>query len=118
MSIVINTKTYSAYQVGTNAVTYAGPNNTVSSSDVLKVARVLPKPQKDFAGVMRPSAKLSRDVVTNEATGTKAVAILELSGSIPVGITPTELDSLIDDLASTAAATFFPTLVTTGQINY
>jgi hypothetical protein len=96
MSLTISTKTYSQDRIAPDAVSYAGPANTLSSKDIVELKRVYPKPVKDFAGVARPSIKTTRTCTLADGV-TKVDAILMTSGSLPVGISDADASSLIAD---------------------
>jgi hypothetical protein len=95
MSITVSTKTYTADRTSPDAIVYAGPSHTISNSDIIEMKRVYPKATKDFAGVARPSIKISRTVTLADAS--KATAILSITGSLPVGTADSDLNSLIAD---------------------
>jgi hypothetical protein len=97
MALTISTKTYNSDRVTPDAVTYVGPSNTLTTKDSIQLSRVYPKPVTGFLGVARPGAKIVRTVVTNATTGETRDAIVNLSGSIPVGIAPADLASMIAD---------------------
>lgn len=100
MSLTISTKTYNQDRIAPDAITYAGPANTVSVQDVLELKRTYPKPTKDNPGVARPYAKLSRSVTIGD---TSQKLILTLSGSIPVGTSSADITSVLTDMGSLIA---------------
>lgn len=97
MTITVNTKAYSFDSTQTpDRNRYTGPAHTFSVKDLLDLARVQPKPNGDFAGVARASAKFTRTVtLPGSTTGT---AIVEVTASLPVGMAEADVDSIRDDM--------------------
>lgn len=95
MSITLSTKSYSQDRISPDAIVYSGPAQTFTVKDNVEVKRVAPKPTKDFRGVSRPQYKITRTVDLDDAT--KKDAILTIGGSLPVGMTPAALSSLVAD---------------------
>lgn len=95
MSITLSSKPYNQDRITADAITYAGPANTISKSDTLEIKRVYPKPVKGFAGVAKPQEKLTRTCTL--ADGTTADAILNISGSLPVGMSDADITALLTD---------------------
>ena len=116
MKITFNSKDYAAASITADAVTYTGPAHSLVGKDTVAMRRVLPKPVKDFAGVMRPNLKFVRTVTINAESGTKGDAIVDVSGSLPVGMTQSDVDALVADIALAMSATFARDLFRTGQI--
>lgn len=101
----VNTRTYSPNKVQPDAVGYAGPAHTFSSKDTIELKRVEPKPTSTFKGVARPTFKQVQTVEIDSVTGATADAIIQLTASLPVGMTDAAIDALLDDLAAFAAST-------------
>lgn len=116
MKITFNSKDYAAASITPDAVTYTGPNHNLVGKDTVALRRVLPKPVKDFAGVLRPNLKFVRTVTTNAEQGIKGDAIVDVSGSLPVGMTQSDIDALVADIASAMEAVFARDLFRQGQI--
>lgn len=95
----INTVVYAPFRLMPDSSVYAAPTNTVSFVDTISLSRVFPKPVKDNLGVGRP--KLKRVKTLTLADGTKKDAIIEVSGSIPVGASDSDVLALLDDVADT-----------------
>lgn len=95
MSITVSTKSYNQDRIAQDVISYAGPAQTLSHSDVLELKRVYPKPVKGFAGVAKPQEKLTRTVTL--ADGTTSAAILTISASLPVGIADADITTLLTD---------------------
>lgn len=104
MSLTVSTKTYAKARSLPDSIQYNGPANTLSVKDSIEYKRVYPKPTKDFAGVGRPTAKITR---TN-ALGVDSM--LQVTGSIAVGTTPTEITALVADLISLVGLASFLSL--------
>lgn len=107
MSITINTKIFKIQRTQPDSVTYKGPASTLSKTDSLVAKRTMPKPSSDFTSVGRPSLKRTRDVVVDTVSGKTRPAVLELTGSLPVGMTAAEITELVTDLVSAATLAAF-----------
>lgn len=100
--MLFNTRTYSVDRVSPDAVSYAGPANTLTVKDVIDLKRIMPKPdtKSGFLGVAKPLAKITKTVVINATTGQTADMIFNLSASIPVGTAGADVDATLADLAA------------------
>lgn len=98
--MLLNTRTYNIDQTKPDAITYAGPAHTFSRKDIFQMSRVMPKPTATFAGVARPAAKRVLSVVVNATTGARADSILNISGSMPVGMADADIDAILADGAA------------------
>jgi hypothetical protein len=94
----LNTRTYNRHRGLPDSVFYAGPAHTFSNTDLVELKRTEPKPTRDNAGVAKPLFRVNRTVDTGVET--KGTAIVTLQGSLPVGMSSTDVDSLLADLAS------------------
>lgn len=99
MSLTINTIAFTAYRSQPDSLVLAAPTNGVSMTDTVALSRVFPKPVKDNLGVGRP--RLKRVKTLTLANGTKKDAIIEVSGSVPVGASDADVLALLDDVADT-----------------
>lgn len=115
--MLFNTRTYAVDRVQPDSVAYAGPAKSLTNKDDLVLSRVYPKPTSAFAGVAKPSAKLTKTVVTNSTLGTTADAIVRFEGSLPVGISNADVDALLADFASWLATADAKSLFKTLDIN-
>lgn len=97
MSLTVSTKTYNEFRQQPDAIAYAGPANTISSKDLIELKRVLPKPTATFAGVARPNVKF---VQTQDLGDQSVDAIVNVTGSLPVGMTSAAIEDLRDDVVS------------------
>lgn len=104
MSITVNTKIFKIQRTQPDSVVYKGPAGSLSKTDSLVFKRTMPKPSSDFTSVGRPSIKRTRDVVVDSISGKTRPAVLELTGSLPVGMTAVEITELVTDLVSAASA--------------
>jgi len=95
MSLTLNTKSYNQDRISPDSIVYSGPAQTFTIKDSVELKRVAPKPTKDFRGVSRPQIKLVRTVTLDDAS--KKDAILTIGGSLPVGMTATDITSLVAD---------------------
>lgn len=105
MALTINTRTYNLDRSNPDAVSYTGPAHTFTITDKADLKRVAPKPTKDFAGVARPTFKLTKSVVVDSVSGARADAIVTLSASLPVGMADADVTALLADIAAFAAGT-------------
>lgn len=103
MAIVLNTVSFSmdTYQTP-NRVTYVSPANTFTTKDVLSLSRTPAKPGGGTRGVARSAAKRTRTVTLDD--GTKQDAIVEITCSLPVGMSKTDADALRDDVGDFAVS--------------
>jgi len=107
MAFSFNSKTFLPYAVGANSVLYAGPDNTVTQKDQVRLSRVEPKPVTTSSGVGRADFVLTRTVALTGAVEDQRDAIIKIGGQIPVGIAEVDVDELQDDItAYTASAAF------------
>jgi hypothetical protein len=97
MTITVNTKPYSSYRALPDSNTMSGPAHTASVHDTIAFRRKFAVKTKDFAGVNRPGVKLVRTLTLADAT--KADALIDISGSIPVGAADADILSLLSDAA-------------------
>lgn len=76
-----------------NRSTYVGPGHTAASSNMMQLYRTLPKRSGDYLGSSKVSVKLTRTRTVGNAAGLDIPAqdIAEVSFSIPVGVTATEM---------------------------
>lgn len=115
----INSKTFAQDTDPTkDSRLYKGPGHTFSTPDILVVKRVDPKPSKTSNGVHRVSAKFTRGVSVAVPTGGTAVApaIVEVSGAFPVGMTSTEVNTILADAAALAGSADMQQLANTGDL--
>lgn len=103
--MLINTRTYNVDRVQPDAVAYAGPLQTFTTRDKFELKRTFPKTSGTFKGVAKPVAKMTQTVIINATTGETADAIVQLSASLPVGMTSAATDALLADFASYCAST-------------
>lgn len=114
----INTRTYNLDRYNSpDSVSYAGPANTVTVKDLFTLARIAPKPTKDFAGVARPSVKRTSTEVINATTGEKSDLIFNLSASVPVGTPGASVDAALADFVSWLASNDAKALFKSNDIN-
>lgn len=118
MTITVNASTYTADSYASDAVGYRGPSNTLTVVDVLRLLRVAPKPTAVFSGVGKTSNKLTRTLTLTGALTPTANAILEISVSVPVGASGTDVDAMLNDMGAYLASAAFKTHVKNQQIAY
>lgn len=118
MSLSINTKTYTGDNFAPDSVGYKGPNHTLSVTDFLSLSRVLPKPTTVFSGVARSQAKLTRTLTLTGALTPTGSAIFQVSSSVPVGASSTDIDAICDDMGAYIASADFKTALKQQKISY
>lgn len=101
MSLTISTKAYEAdAAVSANQIPYKGPAHTLATKDRLDLYRTEPKGNAVFSGVGRSRAKFVRTLALTGAKTTSGDAIIDISMSMPVGASTTDMDNLVNDVAS------------------
>lgn len=118
MSWTFNTKAFTADGYAQNATVYLGPAHTVSVKDDLRISRVAAKPTSTFSGVSRFATKLTRTLTLTGALTSTGEAIIDISGSIPIGAAGADVDAMVNDLAAAMAHANFKLIAKNGQINY
>jgi hypothetical protein len=117
MSLTVNAKTYNADRVQADAVGYAGPANTLTIKDQMKLSRVTPKPTPIFSGVARVEAKLTRTVALTGALTPSHDIIFGVPISVPVGAASADVDTACNDMGAFIASAAFKTFVKSQMIN-
>lgn len=117
MALSINTKAYTADSYAINSVGYAGPANTMSIKDYVKLYRQAPVAVANFSGVARTEAKLTRTLALTGAATTSHDGIMRVLTSIPVGASATDIDAFCADMGSWIASTAFKDLLKKQLIN-
>lgn len=115
MSVTLNTVVFNSYRTLPDSMTLASSLHTLSVTDTLQYSRVFPKPTKDNLGVARPRFKRVKTLTL--ADGSKKDAIIEVSGSIPVGASSSDILALLDDTADALAEQNSKDLFTALDIN-
>lgn len=118
MSLVFNTKTYTADSFQQNQVGYIGAAKTVSVKDDVKLSRTAPKPTATFSGLGRTSAKLARTLTLTGALTPSGDGSLTIDVAIPVGAASADIDALCNDWGAFISGANFKTLVKNQQISY
>jgi len=99
--MLYNTRTYTLDRYNNaDSVSYVGTGHTPAAKNQLTLSRTYPKPTKDNDGVAKPYFKQVKTVVVNATTGEKKDAIVYVGGSIPVGATSTDVNSMLADVAA------------------
>lgn len=118
MALTVSAKTYNADSFNKDFVGYAGPANTVSVKDAVKLARVAPKPTLTMSGVGRTNAKLTRTLTLTGALTPTRDAILDIEVSVPVGAASADIDSMLNDFGAFLASASFKDHVKSQKINF
>lgn len=86
-------------QVGNRSL-YHGSGHSAVLRKTLGFYRTLPKKSGNFLGVMKGATKVTIDQTVVNAVGDPIVApsIAEMSFSIPIGVTESEFDAILDRL--------------------
>lgn len=118
MTIIFNTKTYTADSFQKDQVGYIGAAKTVTVKDDFKMLRTAPKPTVTFSGVGRTSVKLTRTLTLTGALTPTGDAILEVNVSVPVGYASADVDALLNDMGALVAGADMKTHVKTQKVSY
>lgn len=118
MSLVFNTKTFTADSFQQNAVGYIGAGKTASIKDDVVLKRTAPKATSVFSGVSRTQAKLTRTLTLTGALTPQSDAIISIDVSVPVGYSSTDVDALLNDFGAFLSGADFKTHVKKQQIAY
>lgn len=118
MSLVFNTKTYTADSYAVNSVGYIGAAKTSSVRDDLLMSRSMPKPTATFSGLSRTEAKLTRTLdltAAKTATGEAKVRVLV---DVPVGYASADVDTLLNDAGALVSGADFKNHVKKQQVAF
>lgn len=118
MSLVFNTKTYTADSFQQNKVGYAGASKTVSSKDDLALTRQSPKASTSFSGLGRTTAKKVRTLPLTNALSLTGDMYINVEVAVPVGAASADVDAQIDDMAALISSADFKTHVKSQKINF
>jgi|SwirhirootsSR3_FD_contig_61_2980747_length_2109_multi_3_in_0_out_0_1 hypothetical protein len=118
MSLVFNTKTYSADSFGANQVGFIGPAKSGSVKDDLVLRRTGAKPVTNFSGVNRSNLKLTRTQTLTNALTPSHDAIMDIVSSLPVGMSDASVDAMCDDVAALIGSASFKTHLKTLKVNF
>jgi len=117
MTITFNSKAFAIDRETPDIVTYAGPLHTLTQQDTCELKRIYPKRSATFAGVAKPTLRFTRAVETDAVTGRTDPLIANVSLSIPVGTTATDIDDMLADVASAVASSVMADLCKKLKIN-
>lgn len=84
-------RAYTRFEEFQNRAVYVGPSHTPAARDQVILYRSFPTKSGNFNGVQKTTVKVSEDVVVagaDLATSLSAPAIIEVSFSFPVGLSP------------------------------
>jgi len=118
MSIVFNTKTYTADSYQKDQVGYIGAAKTVTVKDDFRMLRTAPKPVATFSGLGRTSVKLTRTFTLTGALTPTGDAIIEVSVAVPVGYASADVDALLNDVGALVSGADMKSHVKTQKISY
>lgn len=118
MSLTFNTKTYTADAFNANSVSYAGPANTLSVKDLLRVARTAAKPTATYSGNGRVEVKLTRTHTLSGALTPTGDSISTFSYSGPIGISDADADAISNDLGALVASADFKSMLKKQKISF
>lgn len=86
--------TFNRYEEYQNRAVYVGTTHTMSAKDTLSLYRTFPKPSGNFKGTSKSSVKFSKDFLVDGVDGVSQITapvIIEVSFSVPVGVTNADL---------------------------
>lgn len=92
-STALVTSVYSRYDEYQNRSEYIAEDHTLALRNKLGLYRTFPKPSGNFKGVAKSAVKFTQDYVVEGADSTTTVTapgIVEVSFSLPVGLTPAQ----------------------------
>lgn len=118
MSLVFNTKTYTADAFNANSVSYRGPSHTVSVKDILRAARTQAKPTAVYSGNSRFEVKLTRTHTLTGALTPTGDSIITISSSVPVGISSGDADAISNDLGALVSGADYKSMLKQEKISY
>lgn len=84
--------------------------HSFQTRDTVTFTRSFPKPNGNFAGTRKTSAKLTKDVVvegTDPSTDVKAPGIIDISSSLPVGLSAADAMLMRQRAIAILDSTFF-----------
>lgn len=84
---------YTRFEEHLNRAVYVGPDHSMMVRNTLSTYRTFPKPKGNFRGVSKSAVKFSMDISVagvDSETSILAPVIVEVSFSIPVGVTPAQ----------------------------
>jgi len=87
------TATYSRYDEYQNRAEYIAEDHTLALRNKLGIYRTFPKPSGNFLGVAKSAIKFTQDYSLAGADATTTITapgIIEVSFSLPVGMTPAQ----------------------------
>lgn len=118
MSLTPGVLTYSPDSYQKDSVGYIGVLKTASVKDDISLSRVLPKPTSVFSGVLRTRCKLVRTYALTGALTPTADIIVEVSASVPVGMSAADVATVKGVIADMVTDGDFLTLVRDGKVTY
>lgn len=86
--------TFTRYEEFQNRSVYIGESHDISLRDTLSLYRSFPKQSGNYRGTAKTSVKFTTDVSVVGVDGIASIVsplILEVSFSVPVGVTPAQL---------------------------
>lgn len=98
MPLTLNTKVYAPYRQLPDSTIFAGPANTISSTDTVSMRRVFPVPTKTDLGVAHPAIKVVKTLTLADGV-TKKNMIVDIYASVPVGAASADVLLVLDDAA-------------------
>jgi hypothetical protein len=118
MSLVFNTKTYTADSFQQNIVGYIGAAKTVTVKDDVQLKRTAPKATTTYSGVGRTQAKLTRTLSLTGALTLMGDARLSIDVDVPVGFSAADVDALLNDAGALLSSASFKAHVKSQQISF
>jgi len=118
MSLTPGALTYTPDSYQKDQVGYVGVLKTASVKDDIVVGRTLPKPVSTFSGVLKTRYKLTRTYALTGALTPTGDIIVEVSASVPVGMSSTDVATVKGVIADMVTEADFLTLIRDGKITY
>jgi len=118
MSLVFNSKTFSADSYAINSVGYIGAAKTSSTYDDLLLSRSAPRPTTTFSGLSRTEAKFTRTLTLTAAKTATGEAKVRVLVEVPVGYAGADVDTLLNDAGALVSSADFKTHVKSQKVTF
>lgn len=116
MSLIFNTKTYTADAFEKDTVGYIGSAKSVTIKDDLKLTRAAANPSATFSGQGKSEAKLTKTLTLTGAKTPTGDIILKCQVFSPVGAAGADIDSALNDFGALISGADVKTFVKSQKI--
>lgn len=118
MSLVFNTKTYTANSFEKDTVGYTGAGKTITAKDDLAISKGNPSASASFSGQSKAEAKLTRTLTLTNAKTPTGDIIVKTQVFTPVGSDSTDVDAALNDHGALVSGADFKSVVKNQKINF